>query len=190
MEELLVLDSRIRDWVLVPVAVVMFVVPLLRMHLSRLLFSPKRPDPVELREQYVALAPERVYVHARLTRWMRRRQVLAKAQVLRANGALLPRASFVSRRALLTDKERGLLNKDIKSPSAMEKMMDPGNAMDMMKKQVTMVLSQMLLMFWVSHFFSGFILGTIERYRYRTARDREIVPVNVVILIGVWRDSR
>jgi len=56
MEELLVLDSRIRDWVLVPVAVVMFVVPLLRMHLSRLLFSPKRPDPVELREQYVALS--------------------------------------------------------------------------------------------------------------------------------------
>ncbi len=37
-------------------------------------------------------------------------------------------------------------------------MMDPSNSMDMMKKNLAMVLPQAAMMAWVSHFFSGFLL--------------------------------
>ena len=38
-------------------------------------------------------------------------------------------------------------------------MMDPMNMMDMLKNNMTMVIPQLVIMTWVSHFFSGFVIG-------------------------------
>jgi len=37
-------------------------------------------------------------------------------------------------------------------------MMDPMNMMDMLKNNMTMVVPQLIIMTWVSHFFSGFVI--------------------------------
>jgi ER membrane protein complex subunit 3 len=170
MDESLVLDSAIRDWVLIPIAVVMFFVPILRANLTRLMATaPPPPDRTELFELYcLSVSLSLPHRHSHPLPLMARcdalhRQVVAKSQILRANSSVLSAASFAARREYLVNKDTGLLHRDIKTRGAMEKMMDPNNAMTMMKKNITMVMSQMLMMFWVSHFFSGFILGIDSR---------------------------
>jgi hypothetical protein len=38
-------------------------------------------------------------------------------------------------------------------------MMDPSNMVDMMKKNMVMIVPQIFLMTWVNYFFSGFVCG-------------------------------
>lgn len=40
-------------------------------------------------------------------------------------------------------------------------MSDPSMMMDMMKKNLNMIVPQMLSMFWVNFFFSGFVIAKI-----------------------------
>ena len=44
MEDLLVLDSAIRNWVLVPIVAVMFIVAILRSNITRLMQEDKKSD--------------------------------------------------------------------------------------------------------------------------------------------------
>jgi len=52
MAEVLVLDARIRDWVLLPIALVMFLVAILRNNISILLHSERKPELQALQERY------------------------------------------------------------------------------------------------------------------------------------------
>jgi hypothetical protein len=54
MTDDLVLDSRIRDWVLLPIALVMFLIAILRNNISLLLHSERKPELQKVQERYVA----------------------------------------------------------------------------------------------------------------------------------------
>jgi len=136
------LDPKIRDWVLIPIVVVMFLVAILRHNVTKLLRSDKKVTDLK---------------------GIRDAQILIRARRLRANANKIPVASFRMRKSYFNDKENGLLKDRPAAANAMANpmanpMMDPSNMADMMKKNVAMVVPQLLLMGWVNYFFSGFVL--------------------------------
>lgn len=52
-DELLVLDPRIRDWVLLPLVAVMFLVAIFRHYVTKLLRSERKPDMRAIRDGYL-----------------------------------------------------------------------------------------------------------------------------------------
>eukprot|EP00727_Mastigamoeba_balamuthi_P011468 m51a1_g6944 putative transmembrane protein (289) ;mRNA; r:248407-249564 len=141
LDESIVLDSRIRDWVLIPITLVMFLVGTssVRMSAARLVESEKTVTPAKLQE----------------------RQVLSRASRLRRVGAhILPRASFNARRHFLTTRVLNIARKEGEGPQGLTggAGMDQNVMADMMKGQMLMLVPQLLLMGWVSYFFSGFVV--------------------------------
>lgn len=159
-EGAIVLDPRIRDWVLVPILAVMFLVALVRQWAAVVAAGVRRPTPPQLQE----------------------RQTLLRAERLRRNCGLLPFAAFSARRRA----QRAVL--DVRRPpdaqSAPNPMlaqgMDQGGMVEMMKTQVLGVAPQIALMMWVSYFFSGFVAVKLPffltpRFRSMLQRGMECV---------------
>lgn len=100
-----------------------------------------------------------------------------RARRLRSNGHMLPLKSFQLRRQYFNDKTNGVLNVAPKAASAnpLDAMANPAasNSMvDMMKKNLANLITQPLMMSWVSYFFSGFVLGAFSPLsRRRHARN-------------------
>eukprot|EP00027_Filamoeba_sp_ATCC50430_P012616 CAMPEP_0168573772 /NCGR_PEP_ID=MMETSP0413-20121227/18716_1 /TAXON_ID=136452 /ORGANISM="Filamoeba nolandi, Strain NC-AS-23-1" /LENGTH=237 /DNA_ID=CAMNT_0008607051 /DNA_START=46 /DNA_END=756 /DNA_ORIENTATION=+ len=138
----LVLDPQIRDWVLIPIVVVMFMVAIFRHNITKLMRSDRKPELKSIKET----------------------QTLLRARRLKANANKIPGFAFASRKQFFNDKETGIFKEkpqqaqDPLALAANNPMMDPNNMMDMMKKNMAMVVPQILLMSWVSYFFSGFVL--------------------------------
>jgi len=135
-----VLDTQIRDWVLIPIVVVMFLVAIFRHHVTKLMRTERKADLKSIKEA----------------------QILLRSKRLRANYNKIPSNSFFIRKSFFNNKEIGLFREkpqDSSAPNPMANpMMDPSNMMDMMKKNMVMLVPQMFLMTWVSYFFSGFVL--------------------------------
>jgi len=141
MEDLLVLDSAIRNWVLIPIVAVMFIVAILRSNITRLMQVDKKTDLKSIQQS----------------------QTLLRAKRLIVNCHKLPPSAFESRRTLFTAPDRGILairgDPAAQGQNAMMNpmMSDPSHMMDMMKNNMAMIVPQMFLMGWVSYFFSGFV---------------------------------
>ncbi|PWZ03864.1 transmembrane protein [Testicularia cyperi] len=144
LEQSLFLDSAIRDWVLIPILIVMVLVGVLRHNVISLLNSAPKPIPAPaLREQ----------------------RVMVRAGALRQNYFNLPPSSFLTRKAFLTE---ALANGTYLQPKAQEEKEGPknpfepaggmDNMMDGMKKQMVMMIPQTIIMGWINFFFSGFVL--------------------------------
>eukprot|EP00241_Pyramimonas_parkeae_P010326 CAMPEP_0114235188 /NCGR_PEP_ID=MMETSP0058-20121206/6112_1 /TAXON_ID=36894 /ORGANISM="Pyramimonas parkeae, CCMP726" /LENGTH=234 /DNA_ID=CAMNT_0001346923 /DNA_START=121 /DNA_END=825 /DNA_ORIENTATION=+ len=93
---------------------------------------------------------------------------LKRAAALRTNSGYIPPASFRSKRAFFTHKETGLLNakRDDTAVGPMgmpsgNQPMDPTMMVDMMKKNLSMVVPQMITYNWVTFFFSGFVVAKV-----------------------------
>jgi hypothetical protein len=142
-EQTLLLDSSLRNWVLLPILLVMVLVGLLRHYVSILLqATPKPQDPRAVREQ----------------------GALARASLLRASGHHLPAEAFLQRQAFLIDafgRDVYLKDPSAKGRPAANPMTDPSamdGMMNMMKGNMANMVPQMGLMYWVNFFFSGFVL--------------------------------
>merc|ERR1719150_616919 len=83
--------------------------------------------------------------------------------MLRASAHILCERSYKSRKAFFVKKDAGVLVKNVPKPKdPMEALSgggDPMMAMGMMKNQMLFMVSQGLLAYWVSHFFSGFLVA-------------------------------
>eukprot|EP00897_Mesotaenium_endlicherianum_P004354 jgi/Mesen1/3947/ME000209S02954 len=138
----LVLDSQIRDWVLVPLTVVMLLIGILRHLVTKMMKSEQKVDLKALKEG----------------------QVVLRARMLRAAGSYLPPKAYRMRRHYFCNEENGLLyvpkDKQVApNPGAM--LQDPTMAMDMMKKNLSMVVPQTLTYAYVNFFFSGFVTAKV-----------------------------
>ncbi|KZP00054.1 transmembrane protein [Calocera viscosa TUFC12733] len=147
--ESLYLDPAIRDWVLFPITLVMILVGVLRHYVTQLLNSSPKPQPRKaIREQ----------------------RAVVRSQILRATApeSPIPPTYYHSISSSLSgafaagsflkdgppkedDKERTPPN-PLSDPSQMEGMMDG------MKKQMVMMVPQMVIMGWINFFFQGFVL--------------------------------
>ena len=94
-EHELLLDPAIRNWVLIPIVIIMFLMGLLRNNVTKML----RKDTPPKREQ--------IKINNQLMRCRR----------LRANGHFLPPNAFYARKGFFCDKEKGVLMvKQVPSP--------------------------------------------------------------------------
>ncbi|CAH9082239.1 unnamed protein product [Cuscuta europaea] len=165
MAEDLVLDTAIRDWVLIPLSVVMVLIGVLRYFVSKLMqsSSSQSPDAKIVKEG----------------------QAIIRARNLRANANFLPAKSFRARRFYYSNEENGLLvpKGQAQNPQA-QMLSDPNMAMDMMKKNLSMIIPQTLTFAWVNFFFSGFVAAKIpfpltQRFRSMLQNGIDLSTVDV-----------
>merc|ERR1712046_4283 len=155
------LDPAIRDWVLIPVVLVMVLVGVLRDKVTRLLRSHTPGKPEAVREQ----------------------QILRRSQALRMHYRYIPSGSFAARRQHLIDSYLTKAKK--KNPmDAMAQMQNPDMMQNMMKQNMVLVVPQMVLMGWVSYFFAGFVVGKIpfpltQRFKMMLQRGIELSSLDV-----------
>jgi len=155
------LDPAIRDWVLIPVVVVMVLVGVLRDKVTRMLRTVQKAKLENVKES----------------------QVLRRSTMLRAHHKYIPHAGFLSRLKFL--KENYLSKAKKKNPAdALSQMQDPNMMQDMMKKNMVMVVPQIAMMGWVSYFFAGFVVGKIpfpltERFKMMLQRGIELSSLDV-----------
>ncbi|EOY28890.1 hypothetical protein QUC31_013281 [Theobroma cacao] len=164
MAEDLVLDTAIRDWVLIPLSVVMVLIGILRYFVSKLMRSSQVPDPKIVKEG----------------------QVIVRARNLRAGANFIPPKSFRSRRVYFSNEENGLLfvPKGQAQNAQAQMFSDPNMAMDMMKKNLSMIIPQTLTFAWVNFFFSGFVAAKIpfpltQRFRSMLQNGIDLSTVDV-----------
>jgi hypothetical protein len=137
----IVLDTRIRDWVLIPIFIIMVFFTMLREIGGRLMNAVPKGDLKAAQET------------ARLQR----------AQIVRQAATWVPEASFQRRRAFYTDQTKGVFTQPVtkqeKDPVAA--LSDPAMMMQQQKSMVTVMLPQMVMMGIISYFFSGFVMVKI-----------------------------
>lgn len=152
-EAMLVLDPQIRDWVVLPMVLIMVLMGLTRHYVTQLLESDKPLDVAEVR----------------------RKQTVMRANRLRMNGGYLSPEAFNMRKTHFLNKESGLLQEKV--PKTNMAMMDPSNMVDMMKKNVTFLVPNMVMMTIISTFFSGFVLVKVPfplTNRFKTMLQRGV----------------
>ena len=143
----LVLDSDIRDWVVLPLLVIMIAAGLLR-HFSGILLkgNPKKLPRIEQRSK----------------------MLLRKATMLRSGASnYISKPKWEARRLFMSGKEEGYLREEAdwsieeKDQAPVDAAADPMNPMAMMdgmKGQMAFMVQNMVMMNGISHFFKGFIL--------------------------------
>eukprot|EP01112_Ceratiomyxa_fruticulosa_P014985 TRINITY_DN4354_c0_g1_i2.p1 TRINITY_DN4354_c0_g1~~TRINITY_DN4354_c0_g1_i2.p1 ORF type:complete len:284 (-),score=57.02 TRINITY_DN4354_c0_g1_i2:85-936(-) len=174
--EQLNLDPSIRNWVLIPLVVVMFVVSILRDNITRITKTEKKPDLQSIQQT----------------------QTLIRTRRLISNAHKIPYSSFEQRKQTFIDKEKGILavrggtgeQNALMNPMMNPMMGDPSNMMDMMKGNLTTILPQILLMTWVTHFFSGFVAAKVpfsltERFRPLLQRGIELSHLDVTYVTSL-----
>lgn len=163
MEDL-VLDREICYWVLIPLSLSMFLIGVLRSRVQRLLTGEGTKTDVEK---------------------LKRMQVAARAKALRSNAHWLEPQVFAARKAYFNDKEDGVLFEKLpEGASQMQLLSDPDAMNNMMKKNLGMMVPQMLTFAWVNFFFSGFIAAKIPfpltpRFRVMLQRGIDLQNLDV-----------
>ncbi|CAO3568255.1 unnamed protein product [Mortierella alpina] len=139
----MLLDPAIRDWVLIPIMIVMVLVGVVRHQVTVLLNgTPKKADLKSARET----------------------KALQRGAILRAYGTHLPEHAFQARKVYLSEAfEKGTYLKDPNAGSKPKQnvMQDPAyveTMMDGMKKNMMNIVPQTVIMGWINFFFSGFVL--------------------------------
>jgi hypothetical protein len=135
-ENLLILDPAIRDWVVLPMVLMVILVGMGRHYVQVLMKSSPMITEGDLAE-------------------LRSKQILQQVQRLRFNGQHICANSFQRRKAYFIKKKTGLLRE--KTPPPVNPMSNPLAMVDMMKGNVTFMLPNFAMMGFVSYFFSGFV---------------------------------
>lgn len=163
----MLLDPEIRDWVLFPIMAVMFLIGMLRHYLT-LIFN----QPTNSKSSSVKAARKAI----------REQQALQRTIRLRHNANHIPSAAFEARRDYLSaeieagkflkqqssvnqpglsDLFTNAANNPDQPPQLPPQLQDPEQyevMMDGMKKNMLMLVPQMLIMGWITAFFSGFVV--------------------------------
>lgn len=138
----LTLDPKLKYWVLFPISVVMILVGVMRQYIM-IILGPK-----------IKSVPRKKLTET---------QYINKAQALLGNGTNLTRESFKVRQEYLAQvlsEGKYLAQKD-KPETPANPLTDPNASdamMGMVKGNLANYIPQTLIMWWVNHFFAGFLL--------------------------------
>jgi hypothetical protein len=136
----ILLDEKIRDYVLLPIFFVVILCSALRSNLLSIFGSAPK---VNLKEA-------------------KTNNMLARCKKLRESGNYLSEKAFKTRKAYFIKKDVGALMKPPAPKDPMAQLSqgpDPMMAMGMMKNQMVFMVLQGGLGYWVSHMFSGFLVA-------------------------------
>eukprot|EP01029_Cantina_marsupialis_P007751 TRINITY_DN1879_c0_g1_i2.p1 TRINITY_DN1879_c0_g1~~TRINITY_DN1879_c0_g1_i2.p1 ORF type:complete len:155 (-),score=29.02 TRINITY_DN1879_c0_g1_i2:737-1201(-) len=132
----LALDPQIRNWVLVPLILVLILVILLRHYLRELNSKNGDVDSQDI---------------------TRAKFLLNRSQQLRKNGSNLFSESVEMRTHYFANKSSGALRASIDDDGT-NSPMNPMNAMSQMKGQAGFMITNIVMMSFINYMFSGFIL--------------------------------
>eukprot|EP00600_Ochromonadales_sp_CCMP1393_P004642 CAMPEP_0174953960 /NCGR_PEP_ID=MMETSP0004_2-20121128/159_1 /TAXON_ID=420556 /ORGANISM="Ochromonas sp., Strain CCMP1393" /LENGTH=272 /DNA_ID=CAMNT_0016201721 /DNA_START=33 /DNA_END=851 /DNA_ORIENTATION=+ len=135
-QEHLLLDPSIRDWVVIPMVVMMVLVALGRNYVSQLIKSTPSVTESDLDE-------------------LRHKQVLQQSLRLRINGRCLNDSAFNMRKSYMIRKKTGVLREKVPGPS--NPMSNPMAMIDMMKGNIVFMLPNFAMMAFIGYFFAGFV---------------------------------
>jgi ER membrane protein complex subunit 3 len=133
----MLIDPAIRDWVLIPLLLLVVVVHFLRINIFSFLSStPNAPTkPAEIEE-------------------IQQKNLLSRAMKLRTFGHYITGPGFQMRKDYFVNQTNGVLTTNIPA----DKAANPFSAMDMMKQQLIGQVTQYGMFMWVQSFFAGFLL--------------------------------
>ncbi|EEH57311.1 uncharacterized protein MICPUCDRAFT_58057 [Micromonas pusilla CCMP1545] len=157
------LDGDIRNWVLIPITIAMFLVGVVRHNFGKLLKSDAKVDLKALREAQAVIRAERV----------------------RNNAGYIQSHGFRQRRHFFCHETTGVFSKKSEKLNPQQQMMsDPSMMTDMLKKNLNMIVPQMLTAGWVNFFFTGFVVGKVpfpltQRFRGMLQRGIELNSLDV-----------
>lgn len=138
----LVLDRQVLVWVLIPLTIAIMLMMLLRQYAHQLT-SGGEPPKNDLKEIHEA-------------------QAVSRAHKLREQSGWIPAQAFKMRRAYFIAKDTGVFHQKAESKSMQEAMAtDPSMIVDMLKKNLTGLIPQIVMGAWVNYFFAGFVLGKV-----------------------------
>ncbi|XP_018318995.1 ER membrane protein complex subunit 3-like isoform X2 [Agrilus planipennis] len=129
----LVVDSKIRLWVFLPIFIITFLFGLLRHYLLIMITNQKKFDRHQLQ-----------YSHA-----------ILRVQALRENNKYIPNKAFQCRKNFFNDKDVGYLTQD--SVTLQQNLANPNLLLDLLKGNMANVLPMIVLGGWISWVFSGFL---------------------------------
>lgn len=141
----LLLDSRLKIWVLIPISIVMVTTGIIKQYIL-FLIGPKY----------------RGYARTKITEL----QYVIRAQMLLANGSNIDSESYQMKKdELIKDLTQGKYiaktNDDANGTAAVNPFNDPNmsdNLMNMAKGNLANFIPQTIIMWWVNYFFSGMLL--------------------------------
>lgn len=140
----LTLDPQLKYWVLLPISAVMILTGILRQQVSVLIGSGVKGQPRVKNTEA---------------------QYMMKAQVLLGNGSNISDESFQERKEYLSKALASgkyvARSKAAKTGETVNPFNDPGTAeamMSMAKGNMASFIPQTIIMWWVNHFFAGFVL--------------------------------
>ncbi|KAJ3426255.1 er membrane protein complex subunit [Anaeramoeba flamelloides] len=132
------LDPQIRDWVLFPIVIIVFLVSVIRHYLFSII--PSKKPAVDKDTQ-------------------REQQLLIRSNRICKNANMISKRSFISRQPFFLDETNGELNQDSKQkPLAMSMMFDPSMMTNMMKGSMGNMIPQVVLGQLISYLFKGFLV--------------------------------
>ena len=96
----LVLDPAIRDWVLIPIVVIMFLMGILRNNVMKMLRKETTPQRAQVQQN----------------------NQLMRSRRLRANAGFIPGTAFAARKQFFVHKDSGILMQKMEAPNPMQAM--------------------------------------------------------------------
>ncbi|WFD21060.1 hypothetical protein MCAP1_003316 [Malassezia caprae] len=178
MEQSLLLDSALRDWVLLPITLVMVLVGVFRNNIMKLLEGkPKMTTLTAARQQHI----------------------LSRSATLRMNYPAIPPAAVEGRKSFLSrvlgdgtylapetkqaaEKEANRQPDEMPESPFNEASME--GMMDMAKRSLVMMIPQTIIMGWINFFFTGFVITRLpfpltQRFKIMLQRDVDTADLNV-----------
>lgn len=134
MAELL-LDSSIRFWVFLPIVLITFLVGVIRHYVTMLLSSEKKVQLQQISDG----------------------QMMISSRLLRENGSILPKQSFLMRKNFFNNDATGFYKNQPREATMKNPITDPTMMTDMMKGNFTNVLPMIIIGGWINWAFSGFL---------------------------------
>jgi len=160
------LSADIRNWVLIPLTLASILMDILTQLAQRVFSSApanQAKDKFEIKEA----------------------QAYIRSMRLMQQGSVVPLDAYRQRKSFFLDEKTGFFKQEVQRKSQQEQMMENPNMMtDMMKKNVTGMLPQILMWNFVSYFFTGFVMGRVpfplsQRFRGMLHRGIDLGTLDV-----------
>ncbi|TMW60177.1 hypothetical protein Poli38472_000219 [Pythium oligandrum] len=162
----IILDPSIRDWVVLPMVLIIGCSASLRHYITLLLKTEKIAAIDELRPM----------------------NTVRRAAVTRMNSKFVSADAFAMRRHYFTASQkkhgmRGALREKVKN-EAMHQMMNPNSMLEMMKGNMTFMVSNFVMMGLMSYFFGGFVIAKVpfsltQKFKLMLQRGIDLTTLDV-----------
>ncbi|KAG6595881.1 er membrane protein complex subunit 3-like isoform x1 [Phytophthora cinnamomi] len=161
----IILDPSIRDWVVLPMVIIFGCSAMVRHYVTLLLKSEKMASV----EQLLPM------------------NTVKRAQITRINSKFITPDAFAMRKK--KDGMKGALREKVKS-EAMNQMMNPNSMLEMMKGNMTFMVSNFVMMGLMSYFFGGFVLAKVpfsltQKFKMMLQRGIELNTLDVSYVSSV-----